>query len=309
MSQTNYATLNQLKDQLKINNADTSQDTYLTSLVTRCMDFIDEYTGRSFGWGDTGDAVGIDYSNSQNIAVISAIMSGNNCTIKLGGPIPWVVGSSVVLAGFTPTALNGTYTVTAVDSVNNTITVNIGSNPGNGTIMGSVQSNVVNYKKILQEQHDGLVGKTIYLRNGDIRAVSELWVGLRNTANGPVKLDATQYVWRDDGRIILGGAFFNSYDSQMFSSGGNDNAFYGSVAAGYQTILVSYFFGYIGVPAKIELACLDLCQTAYQMRQQLGLKMEQVGDYRAMYDETFRGALATQPDTLNVLNQMRRRRV
>lgn len=43
-----YATISQLKNELGIPTTDTSQDTYLTDLLTRVSAWIDTYTGRKF---------------------------------------------------------------------------------------------------------------------------------------------------------------------------------------------------------------------------------------------------------------------
>lgn len=73
--------------------------------------------------------------------VTSVTMSGNIATIVFNGTIPgndrWVAGTTqVVLAGFTPAGLNGTFTIASKPTASS-ITVNIGSNPGNSTIQGT----------------------------------------------------------------------------------------------------------------------------------------------------------------------------
>lgn len=71
-------------------------------------------------------------------AVVSATMSGNVATIVFAAALPtsWTATTPVTLAGFSPSGLNGNFTIASVVSAT-TITVNIGSNPGNGTIMGT----------------------------------------------------------------------------------------------------------------------------------------------------------------------------
>lgn len=76
--------------------------------------------------------------------VTSVTMSGNIATIVFNGAIPgtdrWVAGSTVVtLAGFSPSGLNGSFTIASKPS-SSSITVNIGSNPGNSTIQGTCLS-------------------------------------------------------------------------------------------------------------------------------------------------------------------------
>lgn len=69
--------------------------------------------------------------------VSSVTMSGNIATVVFAGPHPFLATDAVTLAGFTPAGLNGNFTVASVvDSL--TITINIGSNPGNGTDMGTI---------------------------------------------------------------------------------------------------------------------------------------------------------------------------
>lgn len=165
-------------------------------------------------------------------------------------------------------------------------------------------SDLTNYKNVIDdpytangEIHDGLYGSKIYLRNTDIVGVDEVKVG-NPTVGTPTVLDASQYLWRFDGRLILGG---NWFDSTGFPTGGNNESFYGLVGGGYQTITVKYHYGYFGVPEDIALACLDLCQSMYVARKAQGLDMERLGDYMVRYDITLRAQLAKQPDTLNVL--------
>lgn len=165
-------------------------------------------------------------------------------------------------------------------------------------------SSVTNYKSVTDEPytadgevHDGLYGTKIYLRNTDIVSVDEVKVG-NPTVGTPTTLDPSQYIWRADGRLILGG---NWFDSTGFPTGGNNESFYGLVGGGYQTITVKYHYGYFGVPEEIALACLDLCQSIFVARKSQGLFRERLGDYDIQYDVNFRAALAKQPDTLNVL--------
>ena len=81
----------------------------------------------------------------------SVTMSGNTATIVFPSAhgISNIGSNSLVLAGFTPSGLNGTYT-TANWSVTNTTTlsVNIGSNPGNGTVMGGITSQTLDCAQI-----------------------------------------------------------------------------------------------------------------------------------------------------------------
>jgi hypothetical protein len=325
-SQLPYTNLTDLKAYLNIASTDTSQDLFLSNLTKNVQGFIDRYTGRTFGWGDQSDSGGlfdsdtVDYSNSDNIGIVSVNLSGSLLTVNTQGPAPWTVGENVSLYAMKNPAQNGVW---KVNTINNAAQIvvdlsasmgtlglsylqTITNNPG-GSANGFIGNAVSNYKYKMQDQYDGLVGKTIYLRNMDIRSIDTLYIGLRNVAQ-PVLLDHTQYVWRNDGRIILGGAYFNSYDSGIYASG-NDNAFYGTVAAGYQTITASYWYGYTGVPDDIEMAMLDLCAAMYTMRKALGVMQERIGDYEIRYDINLRKALKQQPDTLNILNLMRRRHI
>lgn len=173
-------------------------------------------------------------------------------------------------------------------------------------------NDLTNYKDITDEAdtvdgevHDGLYGTKLYLRNMDIASVDEIKVG-NPSVGTPVTLTSTQYVWRSDGRLLLGG---NWFDSTGFPSGGDNQDFYGLVAGGYQTIAVKYHYGVFGVPEDVALACLDLCQSMYVSRKSQGIGSERLGDYSITYDIGFRKALSTQPDTLNVLKGYRRTRL
>jgi hypothetical protein len=313
MSQrTAYTDLSTLKSYLNIADSDTAQDQYLTVLIPGVQRFIDTYTRRQFGWGDAGDSATIDYSNSDNVAVINYTVNGSLVTITTMGAMPFKVGQNISCFGFNVSAYNGVFAITSVVgptqltfdssvskgtlSPTNTQALPAGGN----TYQGYVGNFVQNYFYRSQVQFDGLVGKTIYLGDMDIRSIDTLYIGLRNIAQ-PVLLDHTQYVWRDDGRIILGGAYFNSYDSSAYSSD-DDSSFYGTVAAGYQTVMVSYWFGYIGVPADIQLAMLDLCATMNNIRRAGGLHMEKSIDYQVQFDITLRKQIKNSPDVMGILD-------
>lgn len=313
---TAYTNLSTLKSYLRIADTDGSQDQYLTVLIPGVQRFIDTYTRRQFGWGDAGDSASIDYSNSDNIAVISYTISGPLITVTTMGAMPFKKGQLISSFGFNIPAYNGVFEVTTVNSVNqltydtsvskgtlsptNTVALPAGDN----TYLGYVGNFVQNYFYRSQYQFDGLVGKTIYMPDMDIRSIDTLYIGLRNIAQ-PVLLDHTQYVWRDDGRVILGGAYFNSYDSAVYAYD-SDNSFYGTVAAGYQTVMVSYWFGYIGVPADIQLATLDICALMYNVRRAGGLHMERSGDYQVQFDISLRKQIKDRPDLLGILNIWKR---
>lgn len=306
MAQTAYTSPTNLKSYLKIATTDTSNDAFFTMIIPQVQAFIDRYTGRTFGWGDSGDTADTDYSNDGNLGITSAIVSGQNCTFTFFGPTPFVVGSVVVVSGFVPTAINGTWTVTTVSSDTTQVTINLGINGvQNATTIGSVVPDVINYKFEQQEAYDGLVGHTFYLMNMDIRSVDALWLGIRNIYP-PVLLSPNQYVWRQDGRIILGGAYFNTYNSADYTGADDTANFYGTIASGFQTITVSYHYGYIGVPPEIALACEDIISALYKLRLSQGVRLEQVGDYRIQYNETLRTLMEQCPDSLGILNMWRR---
>lgn len=305
MAQLPYTTTTALKNYLKVATSDTSNDGFLTLIIPQVAAFIDRYTGRTFGWGDTGDSTQIDYSNASGLGVVSATVSGQNATFKLFSPSPFAVGSIILVSGFTPTALNGTWTVTAVSPDLTQVTVNIGiGGVQNATIQGTIATSPSNFKFMQQEEYDGGVGHTIYLMNMDIRSVDSVWVGTRNIYP-PTLLDPNQYVWRNDGRLILGGNYFNTYNSSDYT-GGDNAGFTGVASSGLQTISVSYHYGYIGVPPEISLACEDIISAMFRLRTSQGIKMEMAGDYRVQYNETLRAALKMCPDTLGILDLWRR---
>jgi hypothetical protein len=306
MSQTAYTTLTNLKNYLNIASTTTTYDALLTSLIPQVQAFVDRYTGRTFGWGDTGDSTQFDYSNTDNLGITSATISGTNCTFTFFAATPYVVGGSLIATKFVPTAINGTWVITAVSPDQTEVTVNLGiGGVQNATVIGEVAPDTINYQFRQQEAYDGLVGHTFYLMNMDIRSINQLWVGSRNIYP-PVLLDPEQYVWRDDGRIILGGAYFNTYNSADYTGADDTTDFYGTIAAGFQTITVSYHYGYIGVPPEIALATLDICAVMNRLRTSVGIKSEMAGDYRLQHDETLRATMANCPDSLGILNTYRR---
>lgn len=170
------------------------------------------------------------------------------------------------------------------------------------------QSDPTNYKDITDtpytadgEVHDGLYGTKIYLRNTDIVAVDEIKVG-NPSVGTPTTLDPAQYVWRFDGRILLGGNYF---DSTGFPTGSSNESFYGLISGGYQTIAIKYHYGYYGVPEDIAMACLDLCHSIYVTRKSSGIMRERLGDYDIQYDVNFRTTVAKNPDLLGTLKGYR----
>jgi hypothetical protein len=320
-SQDQYTDLNTVKAFLSIGDTDTSQDAFLTAIIPMVQTFIDRYTGRTFGWGDEDsnegiiDDVNTDWSNTDCIAIQSVALNGTLLTINTAGPNPFVVGQNISLFGSPTSAYNGVWAVTTRNSATQLI---VETNTSKGTLLASrsalvasgagyIGNAVTNYKFVTQEQHDGFVGNTIYLRNMDIRSVDSVYLGLRNSGQ-PVLLDPSQYVWQDDGRLILGGSFFNSYNSNLYGDG-STSSFYGEVASGTQTIMASYWYGHIGVPPELSLAAVDLVIAYHTLRKSAGIQRERVGDYDVQYDVTFRKLLQTQPDNLNTLNIMRRRHV
>jgi hypothetical protein len=165
-------------------------------------------------------------------------------------------------------------------------------------------SDLTDYKNITSDQHnhngevhDGLYGTKIYLRNCDIVSIEEIKVG-NPSVGTPTTLASSQYIWRADGRVLLGG---NWFDSTGFPTSGNNQDFYGLIAGGYQTITIKYHYGFYGVPEDIALACMDLCGALYLNRKSQGITGERLGNYQVNYDGGFRKALKDQPDVLGTL--------
>lgn len=223
-----YVSYEDLRSYLKI--PDNSEDTLLQLLIPKAMEFIDHYTGRTFGWGNPDDPTDITYYKS--------------------------------VTDDPPTA-NG-------------------------------------------ELYDGFAGKILYLYNMDIVSIDEVKLGISSLDSWTI-LQPNNYVWRDDGRLILGGNYFNAYDSDAYT--GSDANFFGAIAAGYQTVSVKYHYGVYGVPPSIALACLDICLALYTIRKNLGIRQERIGDWQVEYQANVRAQLKNQPDTLGALNLWKRRKV
>lgn len=316
MAQTAIIDLSTLKSYLNISDSDATQDVFLSTLITSVQDFVERYTKRKFGYGDSGDSASIDYSNTDNISVRSTSLSGNILTLTTVGPMPWTIGQNVSLFGFSTTSYNGVFVVDGVTSPTQ-LSVDISTQTGtlsatNQAVSalatgGYIGNAVNNYAYMTQDQYDGFPGRIIWLRNMDIRSIDTIYLGLRNIAQ-PALLDHTNYVWRDDGRIILGGSYFNSINSAIYGEGGN-TSFYGTIASGYQTITISYWYGYIDVPADIVLAALDICAVMFNARRSGGLQEERAGDYWVRFDVTLRKRLAGQPDILAILDRWQRKTV
>lgn len=165
-------------------------------------------------------------------------------------------------------------------------------------------TDLTNFKDVTTEQgcstgeaYDGLSGKTIYLNRCDIASVEEVRLGAFNIDNYTI-LQVGNYIWRDDGRIILGGNFF--------SAGTEDSNFFNNLATGYQSVKVKYHYGYYGVPEEVSLACLEICAALYTLRKSLGVKQERIGDWQVDYQTSIRSQLKNQPDTLGILNTLRK---
>lgn len=320
MAQLPYTDLSTVKAFLSIADTDTSQDAFLASIIPMVQTFIERYTGRTFGWGDE-DANGellddphTDYSNSDGIAITAVpSLNGTALTVSLAAPAPWVVGNNVSLYGGDTAAYNGVWKVAEKPTP---VTLVLDLSTSAGTLSGAAAAMVTsgngyvgnfvsNYLLIQQEQYDGTAGREIWLRNMDIRSIQSVYLGLRNVAT-PTLLPPTNYLWRDDGRFFIGGSYFNAYDSSMYA---NEDSFYGSLVNGFQTLTISYYCGYVGVPPEIQLAATDLVMAYAMLRKGMGLNYERVGDYQVGYDMQFRKLLQSQPDALNTLNIWRRRKV
>ncbi len=315
-SQQPYLTLSDAKAYLNIADTDDSQDMFLTNTIQYVQGFIDRYTGRTFGWGDKGDSATIDYSNSDNIGIISATLIGNILTMTLMGGGPWKIGQNVSVFNTGVPAYNGVWAVTAIpgfSQISVDISVSKGTlSPSNNAantnspapnFFGYIGNYVQNYAYKTQDQYDGYGGNTIWLRNMDIRSIDTLYIGLRNIAQ-PVLLDHTQYSWRDDGRLILGGSFFNTVNSGAYDP--QNSSFYGSVASGYGSISISYWYGYAGLPPEVSMAAADMVSTLYVLRKSTGVHQESIGDYSVRYDLTLRAQLKDNPDSFGNLGILRR---
>jgi len=155
------------------------------------------------------------------------------------------------------------------------------------------------------ELYDGYAGKILYLNQTDIVSIDQVQLGI-STLNEWTVLNAEEFVWRDDGRLILGGNYFNAYDSQAYMDDSMSENFFGAIAAGYQTIQVQYHYGVYGVPPEISLACLDICMSMYILRKNLGIKMERIGDWEQTFEASIRSQLKNEPDALGLLDIMKK---
>jgi hypothetical protein len=158
------------------------------------------------------------------------------------------------------------------------------------------------------ELYDGFPGSLIYLNQTDIVSIDSVEFG-SSAQNIWNPLSSAEFVWRDDGRLIFGGNYFNSYDSEAYGEDDGNFSFVDATSGGYQTIRVNYHYGYFGVPPEISLACLDICAALYILRKNLGVKQERVGDWEITYQANVRAELKNQPDTLGTLEIFRKRNV
>lgn len=130
--------------------------------------------------------------------VTSVTMSGNIATIVFNGAIPgndrWVAGvTTVVMAGFTPSGLNGTWTI-ASKPTTSSITVNIGSNPGNSTIQGTLVASSLECTQagadtiIAAIQSSGTECKLVgdVLRSMDIDLASKSYTDTKSPTASPI---------------------------------------------------------------------------------------------------------------------------
>lgn len=172
---------------------------------------------------------------------------------------------------------------------------------------GDDPTDKTNYKSILDaypngEVYDGDITDTIWLNNTDIFAVDEVKVGNPNLGD-PTVLTSQQYLWRNDGRLMLGGNYF---ESSIYRHGGDvTDPFYGGAVVGNQVIAVKYWYGVAGVPDDIAMACLDILQGVFIGRKAQGIGSERIGEYEIRYDTQFRAALGKAPDTLRILDGYR----
>jgi hypothetical protein len=115
-----------------------------------------EFSGANPGDGD--GAVGVATYYDYDRDCVSATWAGGILTVTLAGDVGYtrdgsffqedlVNGEEIVLDGFTPTAINGIYTVSSVNVGAKQFTVNLAVNPGATTVVGKAYP-----KKFFSEQ-------------------------------------------------------------------------------------------------------------------------------------------------------------
>lgn len=150
--------------------------------------------------------------------------------------------------------------------------------------------------QVVNEVHDSRAANVCYLDNMDIQSIQTFQIG--NVTGGFSVLAPSSFLWKKNGRIVIGGvAFGNSFYS---------SSLYPSLSAGYQTIQVSYTFGYIGVPLEITQATVDIASQLYALSKAFGVRGEKIGEYQIQYDINYLAQLENRPDILGTLKAWRR---
>lgn len=103
--------------------------------------------------------------NPTSSKVASASWSSGTVTVQTTSDDGWVTGQSVVVAGITPTAYNGSYTITKVDSTH--FTYPLASDPGAYSSGGTMSSGTKQGLKILTGTDSFLPASTSWATNTD----------------------------------------------------------------------------------------------------------------------------------------------
>ena len=150
--------------------------------------------------------------------------------------------------------------------------------------------------QVTNEIHDSRAANICYVDNMDIKSIQSFQIG---NVNGTFQtLSPTTYLWKPTGRIVIGGvAFGNSFYS---------SSIYPSLSAGYQTIQISYTYGYPTVPRQIEQATVDIVCQLFQLSKAFGVRGEKIGEYQIQYDTNYLAQLESRPDILGTLKAWRR---
>jgi hypothetical protein len=90
--------------------------------------------------GGFGFPWNLQWSDGLSAAISAATWTSNVATITTTNAFvtPLAIGMQVCISGVTPTGYNGTWVVTGVNTGTNTFTFALTSNPGTGTVFGSV---------------------------------------------------------------------------------------------------------------------------------------------------------------------------
>lgn len=152
--------------------------------------WLDHPSGTT-NWGDVAANTTFEslIDTSTVVTVTAAAWAAGTVTLTYGilGTAPYAVGESITVAGFTPSAYNGTYTVVSCSTT--TVTYALAVDPGTATVMGTAASITYDFNYTLTGGVDGTVADAELRLGWDLFADDQTYdISLLVTGNASIAL-------------------------------------------------------------------------------------------------------------------------